>query len=263
VRSGTAVATILFVIATAACGPASSIGAHTSLTVYAAASLKSVMAKVVDAYRAAIPGTVLTISTDSSAALETKIEQGASSDVFLSADTSNPQKLIDAGLASGDLVPFARNELAIIVPAGNPDRLVSPVDLAKSGVKVIAAEDSVPISRYAQQLIANLARLPGFPPQFAAAYAANVVSKEESVAGIVTKVELGEGDAGIVYVTDARASTRVRTIDIPASANVSATYGGVVLRASPNRATAEAFLSWLTGAEGRMVFEAAGFRQPG
>ena len=140
-----------------------SAGAAADLEVYAAASLKNALAKAADAYAVANPGAKLTVSTDSSAALETKIEQGAPADVFLSADTSNPQKLVDGGFASGDPVVFAGNLLTIIVPKGNPAGIQSPADLAKPGIKIIAAGDKVPITKYATQLVANLAKVAGLP----------------------------------------------------------------------------------------------------
>lgn len=230
-----------------------------SLTVYAAASLGPVLARVKDAYEAANPGTTLTISTDSSSALETKIEQNAPSDLFLSADTTNPQKLEDQGLASGSIVRFAGNLLTIIVPSANPAGIRSPSDLAKRGVKIIAAGDAVPITKYATQLVANLGRESGYPANFAEAYAVNVVSKEDNVAAVVSKVELGEGDAGIVYATDAKTSTKVKTIAVPVSANVPATYGGVVVMASPNKSVASAFLTWLAGTDGQAIFASFGF----
>ena len=96
-------------------------------------------------------------------------------------------------------------------------------------MKIIAAGDEVPITKYATQVVDNLAREPGYPADFAAAYAANVVSREDNVKAVVAKIELGEGDAAIVYVTDAKASTKVATVDIPAGANVPATYAGVVV----------------------------------
>ncbi len=233
-----------------------------SLTVYAAASLKAVMAKVQTVYEAADPGTTLATSTDSSAALEMKIEQGAPADVFLSADTTSPQKLVDAGLAAGSLTEFAGNLLTVIVPTANPAVVRTPADLARSGVKVIAAGVTVPITKYANQLVANLARQPGYPADFVARYAANIVSREDNVAAVVAKVALGEGDAGIVYVTDAKTSTRVTTIAVPGTANVAATYGGVVLKASPNAPAARAFLAWLAGPEGQAVLASFGFLPP-
>jgi ABC-type molybdate transport system substrate-binding protein len=103
------------------------------LTIFGAASLSKVLEQVKTAYETANPGSALTISTDSSAALEMKIEEGAPADVFLSADTINPKKLIDGGFADGDAVDFAGNELTIITPVGNPGGLTNPFDLAKSG----------------------------------------------------------------------------------------------------------------------------------
>jgi molybdate transport system substrate-binding protein len=251
----------------AASSPSTGTGVSASstasgLTIYAAASLKAALAKVKSAYEAANPGTTLTISTDSSSALETQIEQGAPADVFLSADTTNPQKLVDKGQASGSVVKFAGNLLTVIVPASNPAGIASPADLAKSGLKVIAAGDAVPITKYANQLVANLARESGYPAGFAAGYAANVASKEDNVAAVVSKVELGEGDAAIVYVTDAKASTKVKTIDVPSDANVPATYGGVVVKASAHQAAAQTFLAWLSGQDGQAILATFGFRPP-
>ena len=232
------------------------------LTIYGAASLKGALEKAKTAYEAAAPGVTLTISTDASSALATKIEEGAPADVFLAADTRSPQALVDRGLTDGPAVPFAGNELTVIVPADNPAGIATPADLAKAGVKVIAAGDAVPITKYAKQLVDNLATKPGYPPGFAAAYAANVVSREDNVKAVVAKIELGEGDAGIVYATDAAASTRVATIDVPDSANVLATYAGVVLRESPNLAAARGFLAWLAGPDGRAILAGFGFLPP-
>jgi molybdate transport system substrate-binding protein len=232
------------------------------LTIFAAASLKGALDKARTAYQAANPGTTITISTDSSSALETQIEQGAPADVFLSADIGNPTKLVDKGLAAGSPVAFAENELTVIVPAGNPAGIFSPRDLAKAGVKVIAAGDDVPITGYAQRLVDNLAKERGYPGDFAAAYAANVTTKEDNVKAVVAKIELGEGDAGIVYATDARASTKVATVPVPDTANVPATYAGVVVKTSPNAAAAQAFLDWFAGPDGQAILASFGFLAP-
>jgi molybdate transport system substrate-binding protein len=241
---------------------APSDGASADLTIFGAASLKAVLEAVEAAYEGANPGTTLTVSTDSSAALETQIEQGAPADVFLSADTSNPRKLVDAGLAAGEPVAFAGNKLTIIVPADNPAGIATPADLARDGLRIIAAGDEVPITKYATQVVDNLAGQPGAPADFAAAYAANVASKEDNVSAVVAKIALGEGDAGIVYVTDAAAADGVKTIDIPDAASVPATYAGVVVGASPNQAAASAFLEWLAGPDGQAVLAEFGFLPP-
>ena len=236
--------------------------APAALTIYGAASLKGALEKAKTAYEAANPGSTLTISTDSSSALETQIEQGAPADVFLSADTTNPKKLVDKGLASGAPVTFAGNQLTIIVPTANSAAIGSPLDLAKVGVKVIGAGDAVPITKYATQLVANLGKESGYPADFAAKVSANIVSKEDNVKAVVAKIELGEGDAGIVYVTDAKASTKVSTVDVPDSANVPATYAGVVVKASTNAAAAQAFLDWFAGPDGQAILASFGFLPP-
>jgi molybdate transport system substrate-binding protein len=260
--------TWILVLILAACSSASTVtgsgspAAAGDLTIYAASSLKAAMARIKPAYETAHPGATLTISTDSSSALETQIEQGAPADVFLSADMANPQKLVEADLAAGAAVPFAGNKLTIIVPKANKAGITSPADLASSGVKVIAAGDAVPITKYATQLVANLAKEAGYPADFAAAYAANVASREDNVGAVVAKIELGEGDAGIVYLTDAKASTKVTTVDVPDNANVPAEYAGVVVKTSRNAAAADAFLAWLTGSGGRAILGNLGFLPP-
>jgi molybdate transport system substrate-binding protein len=260
--SGGAASSAPAATATAASPTPAPSAAPVELTIYAAASLKGALEKAKASYETANPGTSLTLSTDSSSALETQIEQGAPADVFLSADTANPKKLVDKGLAEGAAVPFAGNKLTIIVPTSNPAGITSPADLAKAGVKVIAAGDEVPITRYATQLVDNLAREAGYPATFAAAYAANVASKEDNVKAVVAKIELGEGDAGIVYVTDAKASTKVTTLDVPEAANVPATYDGVVVKASSNAAAAGAFLDWFAGPDGQAILGGLGFLPP-
>ena len=261
---------VVVAVLVAACSSAGGVSATSpppsevsvQLTIFAAASLKNMLAEAETAYEAAHSGTDLTISTDSSAALATQIEQGAPADVFLSADTTNPQKLVDGGFASGQVVPFAGNKLTLIVPTDNPAGIQSPADLAKPGLRIIAAGDEVPITKYASQLVENLAAEADDPEGFVAGYVANVASKEDNVSAIVSKIELGEGDAGIVYATDAAASDEVTRIEIPDAANVPATHSGVVVGASTNRDAAAAFLGWLSGPDGQEVLSSFGFLPP-
>jgi molybdate transport system substrate-binding protein len=117
----------------------------------------------------------------------------------------------------------------------------------------------VPIQQYTVTLLENLAGVSGYPAGFAAKVTANVVSREDNVGAIVAKVGLGEGDAGVVYVTDAKASDTVATVDIPAEANVIATYGGVVVRASTRQEAAATFLAWLAGPDGGAILSSFGF----
>jgi molybdate transport system substrate-binding protein len=232
------------------------------VTIFGASSLKGVLDRMKTAWESSHPGSTLTISTDSSSALETQIEQGAPADVFLSADASNPKKLADKGLTDGAAIDFAGNLLTVIVPVTNPAKITSPKDLAKGGIKVIAAGDDVPVTKYAMQVVHNLASEPGYPPSFASSYMANVASKEDNVSAVVTKVALGEGDAAIVYVTDARAEPKVTPVEIPRDANVLATYAGVVNKPSANAATAHEFLAWVAGPEGQAILATFGFLPP-
>lgn len=242
-------------------GPSSTSAGAVDLTIYAAASLREALVDIEAAYAAAVPGAELTIATDASSTLRTQIEHGAPADVFLSADETNPRALVGAGLADGGAVAFAGNRLVVIVPSHNPADLDSPIDLARPGIKVVAASDAVPITRYAGQVLANLALEPGYPADFATAVAANVVSREENVNAVVAKIRLGEGDAAIAYATDATVAD-VGTIEIPATANVLARYTGVVVGAAAHRAAAHAFLAWLAGPDGAAILGAHGFRRP-
>jgi molybdate transport system substrate-binding protein len=182
--------------------------------------------------------------------------------VFASADTKNPQKLIDGGFATGTVTTFAGNTLTVIVPTANPAGISSPLDLAKTGVKVVAAGDAVPITKYAAMLLANLAKQSGYPADFAARVTANIVSKEDNVAAVVAKIELGEGDAAIVYVTDAKSSTKVTPVTVPPAANVPATYGSVAVKASKSPDAAAAFIAWLAGPDGQAILAKYGFLSP-
>ena len=232
------------------------------LTVYAAASLKGVIEAARTAYEAATPGTSITLSTDASSTLRTQIEQGAPADLFLSADEQNPAALVDAGSTDGPAIDFAGNGVVVIVPTGDTTGIDTPADLARPGVKVIAAGADVPIAKYATRSVIALSLESVYPPDFAARYDANVVSREDNVKAVVAKIELGEGDAAIVYVTDAKASAKVRTIPIPPAANVPVAYAGVVLKSAAHVAAGHAFLSWLAGPGGQAVLARFGFLPP-
>lgn len=226
------------------------------LTVYGAASLGPALEEM----KAVYPGEfgTLRVSTGSSTALKTQIEEGATADLYLSADTTNPQALVDAGLTNGAAVAFATNRLTVIVPNGNPAGITSPIDLAREGVRVIAAGENVPITKYAEQCVGNLAAIPGYPPAFAASYESNIVSREENVGAVVAKIQLGEGDAAFVYVTHAR-SADVDEVELPVEANVVATYAGVVLKRAHSPIATRRLLDWIRGGEGQRILSELGF----
>jgi molybdate transport system substrate-binding protein len=258
-----AAATLLLLTACSSNSPPSSGSTgSTHLTVLAAASLTKVFPKIGAEFVKQHPGTSFGWSFAGTDTLAAQIEQGAPADVFLSADQTNPKKLVDKTLADAP-VTFAGNRLTVIVPTDNPGKVVAATDVGRPGVKVIAAGDKVPITRYATQLVANLSKGVDDPAAFVAAYAKNIVSKEDNVAAVVSKIELGEGDAAIVYVTDAKASTKVGTVEIiPASANVLATYAGVVVKSTTQPDAANAFLAWLAGPDGQAILGEFGFLPP-
>jgi len=247
--------------AAATSGPISPApGGPAEIQVYAAASLEHVLVELARAYEAGHPGTTITATTGSSAALAGSIEEGAPADILLSADTAIPQRLADAGRTTGDVTIFAGNELALIVPAGNPAMVLAPRDMANTDVKVVAAAEDAPITAYTRQLLDQLAGLQTYPDDIAARYESNVVSREDDVRGIVAKVTRGEGDAGIVYLTDAKASKDTQTIAIPSEFNVAARYGAVALKGSANDEAAAGFLAWLTSTEAQDILASFGFR---
>ena len=262
IRSVLAAGAAMALLLSGCAGPAGSPSvAPAALTIFAAASLRDAIDAAVETYEAANPGTTLVVATDSSAALATQIEQGAPADLFLSADLKNPQRLVEQGLTDGAAVPIAGNTLVVVVH-GDDNQITSPVQLADPGVDIIAAGDDVPITAYATQVVDNLAREPGYPADFAAAYQRNIVSREDNAQAIIAKLGLGEGAAAIVYATDAKASTTLVAIEIPPSANVTATYAGVVVRASGHPDAARAFLTWLAGPDGQAILAEFGFRAP-
>ena len=236
--------------------------ARIELTIFAAASLKGALEDVAGAYAAVAPEVALTFSTGASSALRAQIEQGAPADVLLSADTTQPAALVDDGHTVGAPRIFAGNQLGIIVPSGNPAAIATPADLARPGVKIVAAGDAVPITAYATSLVANLASADGYPRDFDERYAANVVSREDDVGAVVAKIELGEGDAAIVYRTDAVASDSIATVEIPPEANVIASYAAVIIAGTPHADAATAFLDWLIGPAGQAVLARRGFSAP-
>ncbi|HEU5430672.1 MAG TPA: molybdate ABC transporter substrate-binding protein, partial [Thermomicrobiales bacterium] len=236
----------------AATVPASPVAPHAAefpaaggqLTVFAAASLTDAFNDMKQSLEAAHPGLTITYNFAGSQALVTQLQQGAKADVFASANDVQMKAAIANGSIAGAPVVFARNVLTIIVPAANPAGIATAADLAKPGLKLVLAAPAVPAGKYAREAICKLAADSANGEGFAAKVAANVVSEEEDVRDVLAKVHLGEADAGIVYVTDAMsAGAAVRTIDIPAAANVVATYP-IAATTDGDAALADAFIAY-------------------
>ncbi len=232
-----------------------------TITVFAAASLTEAFKDVDVAFRQQNPGTTVRFNFAGSQQLAAQLEQGAQADVFASADERWMTYAREKSLISGDPAIFARNRLIVIVPKSNPARINQPQDLAKRGVKLVLAGEMVPAGTYARDILQNLSRTSGYPADFQRGVLANVVSNEETVKGVVTKVQLGEADAGLVYRTDVTAELRrfVTTIEIPEAQNVLAAYPIAGVRTSTNPEAGRAFITFVLSAEGQHILGEHGF----
>jgi molybdate transport system substrate-binding protein len=219
--------------------------------VYAASSLTSTFTELGRKFEAAHPGVKVGFSFGGSSDLVAQIQQGAPADVFASADTENMGKAVAAKAVAGKPVDFASNTLEIAVPPDNPAGVTSLKDLAKAGTKVVVCAPEVPCGAAAQKV------------EQASGVALKPVSEEQSVADVLTKVESGEADAGLVYVTDVKvAGDKVKGITFPESSKAVNTYPIGVLAKSGNPDLAKAFVDLVTASEGQSVLAAAGFAKP-
>lgn len=231
-----------------------------TLHVFAAASLSDAFTEIARTFERRHPGLRVRMNFAGSQQLASQIEQGASADVFASADQRWMEYVRERKLVSGEPVVFARNRLVVIIPKTKPARLRRLQDLAATGVKFVIGADAVPAGRYSRIALRNLAREPGFGTDFATRVLRNVVSEEENVRSVVGKVQLGEADAGIVYRSDVTPGVArfLRVLEIPESANVLASYPIAMLEESKSRDLAQAFVDLVLSAEGQRVIDRRG-----
>jgi molybdate transport system substrate-binding protein len=225
------------------------------LTVFAAASLTEAFADIGQRFDQENPGARVRFNYAGSQQLVLQIQQGARADVFASADERWMKTVTDSGFAAGAPAVFAHNRLVVIVPAANPGRIDRLQDLSRRGLKIVLAAGAVPVGRYSRQALEQLSAAPGFTADFSAHVLANVVSQEENVKAVATKVQLGEADAGIVYRSDVTPSVArvVKVLDIPDRYNVLATYPIVAVGHSPHTAVAKRFVAFVLGDTGQRV----------
>jgi len=213
----------------------------TGITVYAAASLTDVFPKIDSGPK---------YSFGASSTLAAQITQGAPADVFASANTTIPTQLFAKGLVQKPVV-FTRNWLVLVAPTSNPAGIHSVYDLRKTGVKLVVAAPAVPVGSYTLQVLKQMGLT---------SVLANVVSRESDVRSVLSKVALGEADAGFVYSTDARTVPgKVRVFKIPAWAQPKVTYALAVVSASGNKAAAQRFIREVLSKAGQKKMLAAGF----
>jgi molybdate transport system substrate-binding protein len=253
------VVTIAALLVATACGDSSGSGSSAgssspasggTLSVFAAASLTNAFGDLAKTYEQQNPGWSVRLNFDGSDILAEQIEQGVSADVYAAASPKYPEQLQGENML-GDTTNFATNTLVLIVPADNPAGITSVDDLKTDNAKLVIGDESVPIGSYTRDVLDGLG---------ISLDDLNVVSEEQKTTDIAAKVSLGEADAGFVYVTDALAAgDKVKSIDLPADANATATYPIGILTDSKNQEAAQRWIDLVMSADGQQVLKTYGF----
>jgi molybdate transport system substrate-binding protein len=250
-RSSAVVSLVAAGLLASACGSGADGANRDGISVFAAASLTAAFTEVADAFMAVNPDADVTLNFAGSSELVAQISDGASADVFASADVATMTTLAAAGLVAGDPKVFATNVAEIMVERGNPEGIGSLADLAAGDLIVVQCAPEVPCGSYAEQVLAN------------AGVSVTPASFEENVKAVVTKVTLGEADAGIVYRTDVLAAgDGADGVSIPDDVNVVAEYPIALVGDDADRAVANSFVDFVLGADGQAILADFGFGPP-
>lgn len=221
------------------------------LVVFAAASLKPAFTQIGAQFKAQNAGSDVDFEFAGSSELATQLTQGATADIFASADTAQMDTVTKAGLVSGDPMKFASNTLVIVTAPGNPRKVVSFADLARPGLGVVICQKPVPCGSATQRV------------EDGTGVHLSPVSEELSVTDVLNKVTTGQADAGLVYVTDAHsAGDKVTTVSFPEAAAAVNVYPIAVLKKAPKPTLAQRFVAMVTGDVGRNILAQAGFAKP-
>ncbi|MCU1688250.1 MAG: modA [Jatrophihabitantaceae bacterium] len=222
-----------------------------TIVVSAAASLTGTFDQIKADFTKANPGVTVTISYGGSDTLAAQINAGAPVDVFAAASDKTMALVVDGGNAASTATRFATNTLEIAVPKDNPAKIAALADLARSGVKLALCAPTVPCGAASAKVLA------------AANLTVTPVTQEQDVKSVLTKVQLGEVDAGLVYKTDViAAGSTIKGIAFPEAAGAATNYPVVVCKQAPNAAVAKAFVDYVLSAAGQKVLAAAGFAAP-
>jgi molybdate transport system substrate-binding protein len=246
------VALVIAALVVASCGSDDSgSGGDADITVFAAASLTAAFTEIGEAFTAENPDAAVMFNFAGSSALVAQITEGAPVDVFASADLANMTRLTEAALEAAAPVVFATNLAEIVVEPGNPQGITGVSDLADPGLVVVQCAPEVPCGAYAERIFDNVGVV------------VTPASFEENVRAVVTKVALGEADAGIVYRTDVIAARDdVAGVAIPVDLNVVADYPVVVLADAPNPDGGRVFIDFVLGPAGQQILASYGFDSP-
>ena len=216
------------IVITAGCGRPES---RTGIIVFAASSLAESLKQIQTEFESLHPEAKLLFHFAGSQQLRSQIELGAAVDVYVSADASMVNDLVDAGLIEGETSTFARNRVQVLVAPGNPGSIQSLADLSKPGKRIVIGVPDVPVGRAAREALALLELSPTFGPKFAKGVASNIVSEETNVRGVIVRLALGEADACFAYESDSyTASAREMTsMKLPKNMAVEVQYGAGTL----------------------------------
>ena len=245
----------LVAVAAAGCSSSSSTSSTPSsstgtITVFAAASLMQTFTQLGKQFEAAHKGDTVKFSFGPSSGLATEITSGAPADVFASASPATMDVVVKAGDAASPQ-NFAKNVMEVAVPPNNPANVTSVTDLAKSSVKVALCQPQVPCGAVAAEVFKN------------ANITVKPVTLEADVDSVVTQVETGNVDAGMVYVTNVlSAGSKLKGITIPANVNASTLYPIATISSSKHKSEAQAFVNYVLSPAGQQVLAAAGFQKP-
>lgn len=231
------------------------------LAVFAAASLSDAFTDVGAEFTKVNPRVNVRFNFAASTALRTQIEQGARADIFASADQIQMDNARKANVIDGPDVLFVKNKLVMIAPTSRPGKVTGLQDLARPGLKFVLTDKNVPIGAYARAALDKMAADPQFGADFAQKALANLRSEEANVRAVVTKVQLGEADAGIVYASDVTPSVakEITSIPIPEPFNVTAAYPIAVVRDASNKAAATAFITFARSPTGQEILKKHNF----
>lgn len=220
-----------------------------TLTVFAAASLKTTFTELGETFQQQNPGTTVTFNFAGSSDLVTQITAGAPADVFASADENNMNKAVTAGVVAGTPANFASNTLTIVTQPGNPQGVNGFADLTNPDLQVVVCAPQVPCGSATDRVEENTG------------VTLSPVSEESSVTDVLNKVQTGQADAGLVYVTDATAAgDKITEVTFPEAAAVVNVYPIAALTAATQPELAAAFIELITGSDGQQVLASAGFQ---
>ncbi|MDO9540535.1 MAG: molybdate ABC transporter substrate-binding protein [Methanocalculus sp.] len=237
-------------------------GIQGEIIVYTAASLTGVSKDLGSAFESMYPGTKITFNLAGTQTLKNQIEMGAYADVFMSASTRYTNEMMDDGYLVNDTVKkFTSNYIVIIVPSGNPGNIQSHTDLTRPGLKIAMGTEEVPVGINTRIVIDKQSASPDTPDGWKDAVYQNVVTYETTEPGVVTKVSLGEVDAGFVYESSFSAAKTgsLELIPIPEEYNALQIYTLGILTDSTNKKTGETFIEFILSDDGQKILKEYGF----